>query len=169
MFCAGHVEAMESIVADAVAKGASIKCGGKRWVGDGQGGRGAGGQDTTNGFFFEPTVLVDAEWGMKVMSEETFGPVVALSRVTQGEASAENVAHLLGSGEHGLTAGVYSKDRGVAEDILGRVSCGTVYWNKHGIVEPWMPWAGRRASGSGVFLGFQGIRECFLKPKAWFF
>ena len=74
----------------------------------------------------------------------------------------------MNAGDLGLTAGVYSEDEAFAKAVLSKVDAGTVYWNRHGEVQPWMPWSGRKSSGLGVFLSIQGIRECFTRTKAWF-
>jgi len=103
---------------------------------------------------------------MKLMDEETFGPVVGLVKVAGDDLDA--VVGLMNKGDLGLTAGtcslsaitrsynltvitndcsmtgVYSKDKAVADKVLSRLDVGTVYWNRHGEVQPWMPWSGRR-------------------------
>ena len=97
------------------------------------------------------------------MDEETFGPVVGLVKVAGDDLDA--VVGLMNKGDLGLTAGtcslsaitrsynltvitndcsmtgVYSKDKAVADKVLSRLDVGTVYWNRHGEVQPWMPWS----------------------------
>ena len=142
------------------------------------------------GYFFAPTVFVDVDASMKLMAEETFGPVVGLVKVEAAHATPDQLSLVMNDSHLGLTAGVYSEvprkekqnlspspisnaeshpeDREFARAILTRVNAGTVYWNRHGEVQPWMPWSGRKQSGMGVFLSIEGIRECFTRTKAFF-
>ena len=64
---------------------------------------------------------------MKVMNSETFGPVVGIQRVPRDRATAVDIAEVMNDSDLGLTAGVYSKDPNIAEDILKLVDVGTVY------------------------------------------
>lgn len=114
------------------------------------------------GWFFEPTVLVDVDHGMRVMREESFGPIIGLMKVESDEQAAE----LMADTEYGLTAAVYSKERRRAERILEQLAVGSAYWNCCDRVSPRLPWSGRRCSGVGCTLGVAGIRA-FLRPKAW--
>jgi acyl-CoA reductase-like NAD-dependent aldehyde dehydrogenase len=139
---------LEAQVADALAKGARLACGGRR--------------ADRPGAYFEPTVLAEARNDMLVMREESFGPIVGVARV----AGDDEAVRLMNDTEYGLTAGVYTKDRARAEAVLRRVDAGTVYWNCSDRVSPRLPWTGRRHSGMGSALSTYGIRA-FLQPKAW--
>jgi acyl-CoA reductase-like NAD-dependent aldehyde dehydrogenase len=139
---------LEEQVADAVARGARLRLGGRRVAGP--------------GFFFEPTVLDRVDHRMRVMREESFGPIIGVQAVADdGEA-----ARLMNDTEYGLTAGVYCADRQRAESILAGVHAGTAYWNCCDRVSPRLPWTGRRRSGIGSTLSVHGIRA-FVQPKAW--
>ncbi|HLY10032.1 MAG TPA: aldehyde dehydrogenase family protein, partial [Planctomycetota bacterium] len=145
---ADQVAVLEDQVADAVRKGARLAAGGKRM--------------DRPGNFFEPTVLLDVTHDMKVMREESFGPIIGIMAVDEdGQA-----LRLMGDTEYGLTAGVYSKDRARAERLLARISAGTAYWNCCDRVSPRLPWSGRGHSGLGTTLSIAGIHS-FLQPKAW--
>ena len=113
-------------------------------------------------------MLLDCDNSMRLFNEEVFGPVVGLQSLP-AELTPQQIAAEMNQSDFGLTAGVYSEDKQLAQDILQHVDCGTVYWNKCGLVEPWMPWAGRKTSGSGMFLSIRGIEQCFVKTKACFF
>jgi acyl-CoA reductase-like NAD-dependent aldehyde dehydrogenase len=139
---------LQEQVDDAVARGARLVCGGE--------------PASPPGFFFQPTVLVDVDSSMRVMREESFGPVIGLQAVADDE---EAVARMRDT-EYGLTAGIYTPDRERAEAILARMDTGSVYWNCCDRVSPRLPWSGRRHSGQGVTLGRPGIRA-FTRPKAW--
>jgi acyl-CoA reductase-like NAD-dependent aldehyde dehydrogenase len=143
---ASQIGVLEDQVADAVSKGARLALGGKRMRGN----------------YFEPTVLLDTTHTMKVMREESFGPIIGIVRV-EGD---EEACGLMADTEYGLTAGVYSKDRARAEGLLGRVNAGSAYWNCCDRVSPRLPWSGRGHSGIGTTLSTYGI-QAFLQPKAW--
>jgi acyl-CoA reductase-like NAD-dependent aldehyde dehydrogenase len=143
-----QIAVLEDQVADAVRLGARLELGGARREG--------------RGFYFEPTVLTGADHRMKLMREESFGPIIGIQEV---DDDAEAVA-LMNDTDYGLTAAVYTPDRARAERILARVNAGTVYWNCCDRVSPRLPWTGRKHSGLGVTLSLAGIRA-FVQPKAW--
>lgn len=135
-------------VSDAVSKGATVVCGGKV----------AGGK----GYFFEPTVLVNVNHTMKVMTEESFGPVIGIQKVKD---DAEAIA-MMQDTEYGLTAAVYSNSYQRAEAVMQQMDTGSVYWNCCDRVSAALPWSGRKQSGIGVTLSYHGIRA-FVQPKAY--
>jgi acyl-CoA reductase-like NAD-dependent aldehyde dehydrogenase len=139
---------LEDQVKDALAKGAKLQCGGERMA--------------RPGAYFQPTVLTQVSSEMKVMRDESFGPIIGLQVVD----SDEEAIRFMNDTEYGLTAGVYTRDRARAEAILGRVDAGSVYWNCCDRVSPRLPWTGRRHSGIGSTLSTHGIRT-FLQPKAF--
>jgi acyl-CoA reductase-like NAD-dependent aldehyde dehydrogenase len=145
---AAQVAVLEDQVADALAKGARLLAGGKRLKGN----------------YFEPTVLVDVNHDMKVMRDESFGPIIGLMAVDDDRRAFE----LMDDTDYGLTAGVYSRDRARAESILRGLATGTGYWNCCDRVSPRLPWSGRGHSGIGSTLSTYGIHS-FLQPKAWHF
>jgi len=139
---------LEEQVADAVSKGAKVLTGGKRISGD--------------GFYFEPTVLIDVNHSMQIMTEESFGPVIGIMKVKDDSEALK----LMNDTHYGLTAGVFSKDRNAAEAILSQLNSGSVYWNCCDRVSPRLPWSGRGWSGVGSTLSYMGI-DAFVQPKAW--
>jgi len=143
---AAQIGVLEDQVTDAMSKGARLAIGGKRLKGN----------------YFEPTVLLDATHDMKVMRDESFGPIIGIMPVDDDDRGLE----LMADTEYGLTAGVYSKDRARAERILAKVSSGSAYWNCCDRVSPRLPWSGRGHSGIGSTLSAYGI-HAFLQPKAW--
>jgi acyl-CoA reductase-like NAD-dependent aldehyde dehydrogenase len=139
---------LDAQVADAVAKGARVLTGGKR--------------ADRPGYYYEPTVIAGATNQMRLMREESFGPIVGVAAVSSDEEAIE----AMNDTEYGLTAGVYSRDRARAERVLARVNAGSVYINACDRVSPRLPWTGRKHSGIGSTLSTYGIRA-FLQPKAW--
>ncbi len=143
-----QLDVLEAQVADAVAKGAQLRLGGRRCSG--------------RGYYFEPTVLTGADHRMLLMREESFGPIIGIQEVADDrEATA-----LMNETDYGLTAAVYTRDRNRAERILAEVNAGSAYWNCCDRVSPRLPWAGRKHSGLGTTLSVAGIRA-FVQPKAW--
>lgn len=139
---------LENQVSDALAKGAKLLTGGKRIPGD--------------GFFFQPTVMVDVSHAMDIMTEESFGPVIGIMKV-KNDAEA---LQLMNDTKYGLTAGIFTKEKKVAESMMVDLNAGSVYWNCCDRVSPRLPWSGRGWSGIGSTLSYLGI-DAFLQPKAW--
>jgi acyl-CoA reductase-like NAD-dependent aldehyde dehydrogenase len=144
------LELLQAHADDAASRGAKLETGGKR--------------ADRPGWFFEPTVFSGADHSMRLMREESFGPIIGLSKVGSDEQALE----LMQDTEYGLTAAVYTRDRGRAERLLEQIPVGSAYWNCCDRVSPRLPWSGRKHSGVGVTLSTYGI-EAFVLPKAWHF
>ena len=114
------------------------------------------------GYFFEPTVVTNANHGMKLMTDESFGPVIGIQKVRDDNEAAQ----LMKDTPYGLTAAVYSKSFERAEAVMKQMNTGTVYWNCCDRVSAGLPWSGRKNSGLGSTLSYHGIRA-FVQPKAY--
>jgi acyl-CoA reductase-like NAD-dependent aldehyde dehydrogenase len=145
-------EAQVAVLSDQIED--AVKKGGRVLVG--------GGRASRPGPYFQPTVVVQCRNDMRLMREESFGPVIGIGRVSGDEEAIER----MNDTDYGLTAGVYTPDQARAASILSRIDAGTVYWNCCDRVSPRLPWTGRRQSGMGSTLSTHGIRT-FLRPKAW--
>ncbi len=145
---APQLDVLEAQVADAVAKGATIRTGGTRGEGPGA--------------WFAPTVVTGVDHTMSVMRDESFGPIIGIQAVADDAEALE----LMNDTEYGLTAGVYSRDRARAERLLAGVDAGSAYWNCCDRVSPRLPWTGRHHSGMGSTLSTYGILT-FTQPKAY--
>lgn len=143
-----QLEVLERQVKEALQNGAVLLTGGKR-SGD-------------KGYYFEPTVLGNVTNHMKVMQEESFGPIIGIMKVND-DAEA---TYLMQDTAYGLTAAVYSASVERAKHILLQMDSGTGYWNCCDRVSAGLPWSGRRHSGIGTTLSHQGLRA-FTKTKAW--
>jgi acyl-CoA reductase-like NAD-dependent aldehyde dehydrogenase len=143
-----QLDVLEEQVRDARARGARLLLGGERRKG--------------RGYFFEPTVLAGVDHDMKVMRDESFGPIIGIQAVS----GDDEAVHLMNETEYGLTAAVYTPDRERADRVLSQLVAGTVYWNCCDRVSPRLPWTGRKHSGIGTTLSIAGIRA-FVQPKAW--
>ncbi len=143
-----QLDVLATQVADALAKGATLRTGGKRIA--------------KVGNWFEPTVFTEVNHGMELMREESFGPVIGIQKVS----SDAEALHLMNDTRYGLTAGVYSPDEKRAAAILARANAGSVYWNCCDRVSPRLPWSGHGDSGIGLTLSTYGI-QTFTRPRAW--
>lgn len=143
-----QLEVLETQVKDAVEMGARILLGGKRIP--------------RKGYYFEPTVLADVDNSMRVMREESFGPVIGIMKVKTDDEAVQ----LMADTEYGLTAAVYSADQGRAEAILSKLNTGSAYWNCCDRVSPALPWSGRQHSGFGTTLSHAGLRA-FTHTKGY--
>jgi acyl-CoA reductase-like NAD-dependent aldehyde dehydrogenase len=143
-----QLDVLEAQVADAVANGAKLELGGRRCTG--------------RGYYFEPTVLTRVDHRMSLMRDESFGPIIGIQEVDDDREAIG----LMNDTEYGLTAAVYTRDRGRAERILAEVNAGSAYWNCCDRVSPRLPWSGRKNSGLGTTLSVAGIRA-FVQPKAY--
>jgi acyl-CoA reductase-like NAD-dependent aldehyde dehydrogenase len=141
-------DVLQRHVDDALAQGATLRCGGQAV--------------DRPGWYFAPTVLTEVTHSMAVMREESFGPIIGIQRVSNDQ---EAIA-LMNDTAYGLTASVYCRDRQRASRILHHVRSGTAYWNCCDRVSPYLPWTGRGQSGYGSTLSLDGIRS-FIQPRAW--
>ena len=99
---------------------------------------------------------------MKLMKDESFGPIVGIQKVNSDDEAVE----LMLDTPYGLTAAVYSSSLERAEKVMKKMNTGTVYWNCCDRVSATLPWSGRGNSGLGSTLSYQGIRA-FVQPKAY--
>jgi acyl-CoA reductase-like NAD-dependent aldehyde dehydrogenase len=138
-----QIEIVEDHVRDAVAKGARVLVGGRRREGDGR--------------FFEPTVLVDVDHSMKVMTEETFGPTLPIMKV----ADPEEALRLANDSAYGLQASVWTRDVERGEALARRVEAGVVCVNDAQVNYSALnlPMGGWKSSGLGTRHGASGIRK----------
>ena len=143
-----QLSVLENQLKDAIQKGATILTGGERM--------------DRKGFYFEPTVVVNASHEMNLMRDESFGPVIGVMKVKDDKEAIQ----LMQDTEYGLTASVYSNRKERAETILQQVNAGTGYWNCCDRVSAAVPWSGRKHSGFGATLSHTGLRA-FTKPKAY--
>lgn len=138
-----QLEIVEELVADAVARGARVACGGRRVDGP--------------GLFYEPTVLLDCTPEMAILNRETFGPVVPVLRVADEAAmvAEANRSHL------GLVSYVFTRDEEKGRRIAETIESGTVMVNDvlatQAMAET--PWAGVKQSGLGCTHSDEGLRH----------
>ncbi len=144
-----QTEIVSEHVEDARASGARVLTGGKRKPGPGD--------------WYEPTLIADADHSMKVMREETFGPVIPVMRVRDVEHAIE----LANDTDYGLGSAVFAGDPAEGERIARRIEAGAcnvndvlINYNVLGL-----PMGGWKNSGIGIRHGAQGIRR-FCRTEA---
>lgn len=144
-----QVDKVEEHVQDAIANGARVLVGGERAeIGDGD--------------FFEPTVLVDVEPSMTIMTEETFGPVLPIMKVP----SAAEAIRLANDSRFGLNASIWSQNKPRARRLARQIEAGNVCINdviaSYTAVEA--PYGGVKDSGLGRRKGRWEVEE-YTEPK----
>jgi len=112
------------------------------------------------GNFVKPTLLIDVNHDMTVMTEETFGPVIAVQKVS----SDEEAIKLMNDSEFGLTASIWTKDTDKGYELAELVEAGTVFVNRADYPSPDLAWTGWKNSGKGVTLSKFGFDQ-FVKLK----
>jgi acyl-CoA reductase-like NAD-dependent aldehyde dehydrogenase len=112
--------------------------------------------------YLAPQVLVNVDHGMRVMSEETFGPVVGIMQVT----SDEEALYLMNDSQYGLTASVWTVDEEAALHIGEQINTGTVYMNRCDYLDPALAWTGVKDTGRGCTLSALGY-EALTRPKSF--
>lgn len=134
-----RLEAIESLVEDAVAQGAAVLVGGKR-IGN-------------EGCFFEPTVLGEVPERARISSEEPFGPVAVINRFADLEAVLAQANSL----PLGLAAYVFTRSSKTADMLASRLQCGTVGINHMTVSTSGVPFGGVKDSGFGREGGIEGV------------
>jgi acyl-CoA reductase-like NAD-dependent aldehyde dehydrogenase len=138
-----QMDTIKDHVADATEKGAHVIVGGHQLPGPGR--------------FYEPTVLVDVDHSMKIMTEETFGPTLPIMKV----ADADEAVRLANDTPYGLGASVFTRDAQRGEAIARRLEAGAANVNdamiNYTVLE--LPMGGAKASGLGSRHGAGGIRK----------
>jgi len=141
LISAAHRDKVEAYVADGLAEGARLACGGRR--------------EGDTGYFYRPTILDGCHAGMRVVHEESFGPVLTVETFrTEDEA-----VRIANDTSYGLAGAVWTQDAGKAQRVAGRLRHGTVWINDYHPYVPQAEWGGFKHSGVGRELGPTGLAE----------
>lgn len=121
--------------------GGRFLAGGKRMEGD--------------GYFFEPTIVADLTDGSRLVDEEPFGPILPVIKYTD----LDEVIARANRNDRGLGGSVWSNDTQKAIEFAKQLECGSAWVNKHGELQPNVPFGGVKQSGIGVEFGTYGLEE----------
>ena len=142
---AAHRDKIEAYVALGLSEGATLVAGGSR----------PADPRLSNGSFFPPTIFDRCDRSMRIVREETFGPILTVERFgTEAEA-----IELGNDTEFGLAAGVRTSDAARGERVARALRHGTVWLNDFGYYTPAAEWGGFKKSGNGRELGPSGLAE----------
>ena len=150
MVNAEGIERTERQIQDALAKGATLLCGGKR----------PDRPELANGFFYEPTAVTNVRDDMLVMRQETFGPLVAIATFE----GVDEALRLANSTDYGLVTYAYTNDISTMLRFAEGMESGTVAFNSISPDSLYAPYPAWKQSGLGVELGHFGIDE-YLRVK----
>ncbi len=152
---AAAVDTIEVQVEDARQQGATILCGGERVVGPGGAAR--------PGAFYRPTVITGISPGMRVATEEVFGPVALLFTA----ADADEALALANGTDFGLGSSVWTTDPDEQQRFVTDLQAGQVFVNGMVVSMPELPFGGIKSSGIGRELSFVGLHEFCNVKSVW--
>jgi acyl-CoA reductase-like NAD-dependent aldehyde dehydrogenase len=112
--------------------------------------------------YLAPQVLADVNHSMRVMTEESFGPVIGIMKVK----SDDEAVALMNDSEYGLTAAIWTMDADEAARIGARIETGTVFMNRCDYLDPALAWTGVKNTGRGATLSTLGY-EHLTRPKSF--
>ena len=143
----GQLENIQREVAHAQEQGATILAGGKQ-------------PDGMGGLFYEPTIIECPRQDLRIVDTELFGPVLSVQRFK----TEEEVLELANDSEHGLAAGIFTRDSARSLRMANAVQAGIVWVNTYRVVSPIAEFGGVKGSGYGRESGFQAIYD-YTRPK----
>jgi acyl-CoA reductase-like NAD-dependent aldehyde dehydrogenase len=115
-----------------------------------------GGNPDTNqpGYFYPTTLVADIDNDNPLVAEEQFGPALPIIKYSTVDEAVEKANGL----DVGLGASVWSSNLPAAREVAARIQAGTVWINKHGVVDPRIPFGGAKQSGYGLEFGVEGLK-----------
>ncbi|XP_073745974.1 cytosolic 10-formyltetrahydrofolate dehydrogenase isoform X2 [Callorhinus ursinus] len=143
-----HLRKLVEYCQRGVEEGATLVCGGS--------------QVPRPGFFFEPTVFTDVEDHMFIAKEESFGPIMIISRFADGDV--DTVLSRANATEFGLASGIFTRDINKALYVSDKLEAGTVFVNTYNKTDVAAPFGGFKQSGFGKDLGEAALNE-YLRVK----
>lgn len=142
-----QIQIIDDHLKDAIDKGARVLCGGKE-----------------QGAFYKPMVMVDVNHSMKLMRDETFGPIMPIMKVRD----EEEAIRLANDSTFGLSASVYSQNQERAKRVADRIEASSIIINDSiaQFAMPMLPFGGVKESGVGTTHGREGLLE-FTRPQSY--
>ncbi len=132
---------VRDLVEDAVAGGARVLLGANPEEG--------------TGYFYPLTILADVSDGTRIVDEEQFGPALPIIKYTD----VNDAIARANASDNGLGGSIWSNDIEQAKALASRLECGSAWINKHGMIQPNVPFGGVKGSGIGVEFGVDGLKE----------
>ncbi len=132
---------VRGLVDDAVANGARVLLGAN--------------PEDGKGYFYPTTLLADVSDGMRIVDEEQFGPALPIIKYDD----IDDAIRRANASDNGLGGSIWSTDMAQAKALASRLECGSVWINKHGMIQPNVPFGGVKGSGIGVEFGEEGLKE----------
>jgi len=147
----GQLEKYQSLIDDAISKGAKVMMGGKIRSGE-------------KGHFFEPTILANVNTTMRIMKEEIFGPILCMIKVKDDD----HVVEIANDCDFGLGCSIFTTNLYRADSLAKRIESGMCVVNDWGLffTISACPFGGIKRSGFGRFNGPEGLRE-FCYPRTF--
>jgi acyl-CoA reductase-like NAD-dependent aldehyde dehydrogenase len=112
--------------------------------------------------YLAPQLLTEVNHSMRVMTEESFGPVVGIQKVSSDQEAIE----LMNDSEFGLTAAIFTKDIAKGIELGQQIDTGTFFINRCDYLDPALAWTGVKNSGHGCTLSVLGY-ESLTRPKSF--
>lgn len=144
-----HFDRLHEFCEIGVKEGAKLLYGGQRHPG-------------LKGYFFQPTVFTDVKDYMYIAGEESFGPIMIVSKFHSSDI--DGVIRRANNTEYGLASGVFTKDLNKALLFAEKIEAGTVFVNVYNKTDVAAPFGGFKQSGFGKDLGKEALNE-YLKTK----
>ena len=119
-------------------------------------------KDESGSAYLSPQVLSNVDHNMRVMTEESFGPVVGIQKVS----SDEEAVKLMNDSEYGLTASIFTSDIDQGVKLGQQVETGTFFINRCDYLDPELAWTGIKNSGHGCTLSVMGY-DSLTRPKSF--
>ena len=159
LISAEHRDKVEKYVARGVEEGAVVRVGGAR----------PGDPELADGYFYLPTILDNCSADMRVVQEESFGPVLTVETFSGStyEEAEERALQIANKTIYGLAGAVWTTNAGRAERVARGLRHGTVWINDYHPYVPQAEWGGFKQSGIGRELGLAGLAEYRETKHIW--
>jgi len=135
-------EKVDELVEDAKRRGGRVLLGGNLPKNDA-------------GHFYPLTLISEVRSGVRLVDEEQFGPALPIIRYRKVNEAVE----MASDSPNGLGGSVWSCDIDMARKVAGKMQCGSVWINKHGMIQPNVPFGGTKQFGIGVEFADEGLHE----------
>ena len=119
-------------------------------------------RDKGDDAYLAPQILINVDHSMRVMRDESFGPVVGIMKVSGDEEAIE----LMNDSEFGLTAAIWTRDVEAAQVIGRQINTGTIFMNRCDYLDPSLCWTGCKSTGRGASLSVLGY-DSVTRPKSY--